>query len=83
MKNSDCKFWSKVSHEIMKEVHESITPLVGQKKAGESEPGGDRGEQPGHECLLGPRGPGGRERRQRFHHRGNRNGERAVCLGHP
>lgn len=35
MKNSDCKFWSKVSHEIMKEVHESITPLVGQKKAGE------------------------------------------------
>lgn len=32
---NDSKFWSEVSHKIMREVHQVITPLVGEKKAGE------------------------------------------------
>lgn len=31
----DSKFWSDVSQKIMKEVHQAITPLVGEKEAGE------------------------------------------------
>ncbi len=31
----DSKFWSDVSQKIMKEVHQTITPLVGEKEAGE------------------------------------------------
>jgi myo-inositol-1(or 4)-monophosphatase len=31
----DIKFWSKISAEIMDEVHETISPLVGEKKSGE------------------------------------------------
>ncbi|MCE5214321.1 MAG: bifunctional fructose-bisphosphatase/inositol-phosphate phosphatase [Methanobacterium sp.] len=30
----DIKFWSKISAEIMEEVHEAINPLVGERKAG-------------------------------------------------
>lgn len=36
MKDEDIKFWSKISHKIMEEVHEAISPLVGQVKAGET-----------------------------------------------
>ncbi len=32
---NDSKFWSKISYEIMKEVTQAVTPLVGEKKAGE------------------------------------------------
>ena len=32
---NDHKFWSKISHEIMKEVDEATSPLVGEKKAGQ------------------------------------------------
>ncbi len=32
---NDFKFWSKISHEIMKEVDEVTKPLIGQKKAGQ------------------------------------------------
>ena len=31
----DSKFWSEVSQKIMREVHQAITPLVGEKEAGE------------------------------------------------
>lgn len=31
----DSKFWSDVSQKIMREVHQAITPLVGEKEAGE------------------------------------------------
>jgi myo-inositol-1(or 4)-monophosphatase len=31
----DIKFWSKISAEIMDEVHETISPLIGEKKSGE------------------------------------------------
>ncbi|HEY0196491.1 MAG TPA: inositol monophosphatase family protein, partial [Methanobacterium sp.] len=31
----DSKFWSKISHEIMQEVSEAVTPLVGEEKSGE------------------------------------------------
>lgn len=34
-KMKDSKFWSKVSHEIMQEVSEVVTPLVGEEKSGE------------------------------------------------
>ena len=36
MKDGDIKFWSKISHKIMEEVDEAISPLVGQVKAGET-----------------------------------------------
>ena len=32
---NDFKFWSKISHQIMKEVDEVTRPLVGEKKAGQ------------------------------------------------
>lgn len=32
---NDSKFWSKISYEIMQEVNEAITPLIGEKKAGD------------------------------------------------
>ncbi len=34
MKDEDIRFWSRISYEIMEEVNEVISPLVGQKKAG-------------------------------------------------
>lgn len=36
MKDGDIKFWSKISHKIMEEVDDAISPLVGQVKAGET-----------------------------------------------
>ncbi len=36
MKDEDIRFWSRISYEIMEEVNEVISPLVGQKKAGET-----------------------------------------------
>lgn len=33
MKKNDIKFWSRISNEIMEEVHEAIKPLLGMKKA--------------------------------------------------
>lgn len=35
MNQKDIKFWSRISSEIMEEVHEAINPLVGEKKADE------------------------------------------------
>ncbi len=35
MENDEIKFWSKVSHRIIEEAQEVISPLVGQRKAGE------------------------------------------------
>lgn len=35
MDDDDIKFWSKISYKILKEAHQAIFPLVGQKKAGE------------------------------------------------
>lgn len=33
---NDFKFWSKISNQIMEEVDETINPLIGQKKAGQT-----------------------------------------------
>jgi len=33
---NDSKFWSEVSYQIMREVDRAVTPLVGEKEAGET-----------------------------------------------
>jgi myo-inositol-1(or 4)-monophosphatase len=35
MENDEIRFWSKVSHKMIKEAQEAVSPLVGQRKAGE------------------------------------------------
>lgn len=35
MENDEIRFWSKVSHKIIEEAQEAISPLVGQRKSGE------------------------------------------------